>query len=81
MCLVPPGAFPVVAATPPAFMAPPGTAPLPPAPQPPPQVTQVSNIILYCNLCRKNFADLAAYFILYIILNISKILSNTAINK
>lgn len=43
--MVPPGAFPVVAATPPAFMAPPGTAPLPPAPQPPPQVTQVGNLL------------------------------------
>lgn len=43
--MVPPGAFPVVAATPPAFMAPPGTAPIPQPPQPPPQVTQVGNLL------------------------------------
>ncbi|XP_066905626.1 splicing factor 3A subunit 1 [Halyomorpha halys] len=55
--MVPPGAFPVVAATPSAFMAPPGTAPLPPAPQPPPQVTQVGNLLKHVASAAAGDAD------------------------
>ncbi|KAF6206363.1 hypothetical protein GE061_017596 [Apolygus lucorum] len=43
--MVPPGAFPVVAATPQAFMAPPGTAPLPPQPAPP-QVNMLKHVVI-----------------------------------
>uniref|UniRef100_A0A0V0G5J9 Splicing factor 3A subunit 1 n=1 Tax=Triatoma dimidiata TaxID=72491 RepID=A0A0V0G5J9_TRIDM len=43
--MVPPGAFPVVAATPSAFMAPPGTAPMPPQPPQPPAASSVSNLL------------------------------------